>query len=161
MLTFLTQEPGTCFGKKQSKQSDCPNWLYLHVTLRKHGCREDTGHKNSLLVFAHTNAETVLLAVQPFQRKYINLFNERKTVNRVENYFEITIPQYEPDDFRSHFRLTRQSFDDLAQKISKCNEYNKKSDPPVDPVKDTLMFLWYIGMSLHSPCTCIKEHLFH
>ena len=45
-------------------------------------------------------------------------------VNRVENYFEITIPQYEPDDFRSHFQLTRQSFDDLAQKISKCKEYN-------------------------------------
>ena len=45
-------------------------------------------------------------------------------VNQVENYFEITIPQFEPDDFRSHFRLTRQSFDDLAQKISKCNEYN-------------------------------------
>ena len=47
------------------------------------------------------------------------LFNERKTVNPVENYFGITIPQYEPDDFRSHFRLTRS-----GQKISKCDEYN-------------------------------------
>ena len=100
-------------------------------------------------VFAHTNAATVLLAVQPFiknKRKYTiiisTLFNEKKTVNRVENYFEITIQQYELDDFRSHFRLTRQSFSDLTQKISKCNEYNKQSDPPVDPVKDTLMFLW-------------------
>ena len=63
-----------------------------------------------------------------FQRKtYAKCyFNERKTVNPVENYFGIIIPQYEPDYFRSHFRLTRQSFDDLAQKISKCDEYNIK-----------------------------------
>ena len=44
----------------------------------------------------------------------------------MENYFGKIIPQYEPDDFRSHFQLTRQSFDDLAQKISKCDEYNIK-----------------------------------
>ena len=53
-------------------------------------------------------------------------FNERKTVNPVENYFGITIPQYKPDYFRSHFRLTRQSFDDMAQKFSKRDEYNIK-----------------------------------
>ena len=114
----------------------------LHTQMQQQFC----------LLFNHFSENTLIIPT---------LFNERKTVNRVENYFEITIPQYEPDDFRSHFRLTRQSFDDLAQKISKCNEYNKKSGPPVDPVKDTVMFLWYIGMSLHSPCTCIKEHLFH
>ena len=34
----------------------------------------------------------------------ITHFYKRKTVNRVGNYFEITIPQYEPDDFRSHYR---------------------------------------------------------
>lgn len=38
-----------------------------------------------------------------------------------------------------------ESLDDLAQKIFECSVYNKNC-PPVDPVKDTLMFLCYIGM---------------
>ena len=76
------------------------------------------------------------------------IFHQRKTVNRIENYFEVTIPRYSPDDFRSHFRLTRESFDNLTQKISECGVYNQKSGPPVDPVKDVLMFLWYIGMHI-------------
>ena len=29
MLTFLTQEPGTIFGKNWSKQTDCHNWLQI------------------------------------------------------------------------------------------------------------------------------------
>lgn len=49
-----------------------------------------------------------------------------------------------PGEFRRHFRLTRKSFDYLSMEIN-CKSYNKQRGPEADPVRDSLMFLWYIG----------------
>ena len=77
--------------------------LCLHTQMQQQFC----------LLFNHFSEKTLIFST---------LFNERKTVNRVENYFEITIPHDEPDGFRL-FSTHKATFDDLAKKISKCNEY--------------------------------------
>ncbi|XP_062576534.1 putative nuclease HARBI1 [Saccostrea cucullata] len=74
-----------------------------------------------------------------------HLFRERRVVTRVKNYTSVTVPRYLPDEFRSNFRLTRQSFDELTARVGVCNVYNTQRGPAVDPVKDLLMFLWFIG----------------
>jgi hypothetical protein len=38
---------------------------------------------------------------------YVLPIQKRVDIPRVENYYEVTIPRYSPDDFKSHFRLTR------------------------------------------------------
>ena len=35
----------------------------------------------------------------------------RRHLNRVANFFETTVPSYFPDEFKSHFRMTRQTFE--------------------------------------------------
>ena len=44
----------------------------------------------------------------------IRLFIRRETF-RIRGYFEVTVPVYELDVFRSHFRMTRMTFELLTQ----------------------------------------------
>ena len=46
----------------------------------------------------------------------IRLFMRRE-ISRIRGYFEVTVPVYELDVFRSHFRMTRTTFELLAQMI--------------------------------------------
>ena len=41
----------------------------------------------------------------------------RRSLNRVNGYFEATIPAYLSGEFKSHFRRTRQTCELLAQEI--------------------------------------------
>ena len=41
----------------------------------------------------------------------------RREISRIRGYFEVTVPVYELDVFRSHFRMTRTTFEFLAQMI--------------------------------------------
>ena len=44
----------------------------------------------------------------------IRLFMRRE-ISRIRGYFEVTVPMYELDVFRSHFRMTRTTFELLTQ----------------------------------------------
>ena len=44
----------------------------------------------------------------------IRLFMRRE-ISRLRGYFEVTVPVYELDVFRSHFRMTRMTFELLTQ----------------------------------------------
>ena len=44
----------------------------------------------------------------------ICIFSRRKLA-RIAHYFEITVPRYHCDGFRSHFRMTSSTFELLAQ----------------------------------------------
>ena len=94
--------------------------------------------KTSLMhmAFHHQTAADSLL---PF------VFKQRQKISRIENYYELTIPSYSPDDFKSHFRLTRETFHRTCMRLSRTEEYNKPKGPAPDVEKDLLMFLWYIG----------------
>ena len=45
------------------------------------------------------------------------IFSRRKLA-RIAHYFEITVPRYHCDDFRSHFQMTSSTFQLLAQLLS-------------------------------------------
>jgi hypothetical protein len=50
-----------------------------------------------------------------------------------------------PDEFRSHFRLSRETFENLSERIAECATFKNSIGPPIDHAKDLLMLLWYIG----------------
>ena len=75
-----------------------------------------------------------------------NLCRQRSDfVTRIHNYFEITIPQYSIDDFKMHFRLTRETLHSTYARLIQCDVYTKSSGPQPNLEKEFLMFLWYIG----------------
>jgi hypothetical protein len=48
---------------------------------------------------------------------------ERRTkVPRIENYAEITVPRQSMEDIKSHFRLTRHTFEQLVDQLQRCPE---------------------------------------
>ena len=49
------------------------------------------------------------------------------------------------DEFRSHFRLSRETFENLSERIAECATFKNSIGPPIDHAKDLLMLLWYIG----------------
>jgi hypothetical protein len=52
-------------------------------------------------------------------------FRCRDDVPNVENYTEVTVPQYLPDDFKSFFRMTRGTFEKIFQQISGAEELRR------------------------------------
>jgi hypothetical protein len=64
---------------------------------------------------------------------------------RVADYYEITIPNYTVDDFKSHFRLTRDTFQATYLRLSTTETYNRRKGPIPNLEKELLMFLRYIG----------------
>lgn len=83
--------------------------------------------------------ETILLTQEKFGR--------REKVPRVENCAENVVPRQTFDDFKSHFRLGRGTFDMLVNELSGCQEFQTAGygRPPVTVAKQTMVFLWYLG----------------
>ena len=69
----------------------------------------------------------------------------RDDVSRIEQYYQQIIPVYSLDDFKSHFRLSRHSFQSLLVEMEKAPSFNRASGPSVNTEKELLMFLWYLG----------------
>ena len=74
------------------------------------------------------------------------LIMRHDAVPKVLGYAENIIPQYNFDDFRHHFRLSRDVYEQLLQHIAPSlmleNEGGKEG---IDPDKQLLIFLWYMG----------------
>ena len=67
----------------------------------------------------------------------IRLFMRRE-IFRIRGYFEVTVPLYELDVFRSHFRMSRTTFELLAQMIIPSKHIpngNAFGRPVVEPDK--------------------------
>jgi len=62
---------------------------------------------------------------------------------------EITVPSYLPDEFKSHFRPTRETCELFAQEAARtgriplCNTSGRPAAIP--PAKQVLAFLWSMG----------------
>lgn len=65
-------------------------------------------------------------------------------ITRIGTYCGQIIPRYMPNKFISYFRRRICSFEYLSMQKGNCKKYNKPHGPEVDPIRDTLMFL-YIG----------------
>ena len=72
----------------------------------------------------------------------------RRSLNRVNGFFEATIPAYLPGEFKSHFRMTRQTCELLAQEIVHTGRIptgNTSGRPTILPEKQILLFLWSVA----------------
>jgi hypothetical protein len=100
---------------------------------------------------------TVLLALQQQNRNltvlydtmtstYILWSRKRYNVPRLKQYLQLTVANYTLNDFKSHFRLTRMTFESTYLRLGLLPEYNNAHGPIPDVQKYLLVFLWYIGM---------------
>ena len=72
----------------------------------------------------------------------------RRDISRINDYFEVTVPRYQPDVFRSHFRMTRRTFELLVHMIGPSEHIPKGNSfgrPAVDPRKQIAMSLWMMA----------------
>ena len=46
----------------------------------------------------------------------------RRNLTRISDYFEQTVPSYLPDEFRQHFRMTRETYEILTREIIQTKE---------------------------------------
>ena len=77
----------------------------------------------------------------------------RRSLNHVNGYFEAMIPAYLSGEFKSHFRMTRQTCELLAQEIMHSGRIpagNTSGCPTILPEKQILLFLWNVANE--EPC---------
>lgn len=69
----------------------------------------------------------------------------RRNLTRIQDYFEQTLPRYLPDEFKHHFRMTRET----CELLSNANRTNTNDKfvwrPVIAPQKQILAFLWRIA----------------
>ncbi|XP_036329461.1 uncharacterized protein LOC118741569 [Rhagoletis pomonella] len=71
--------------------------------------------------------------------------------NCIKNYFECVVPTYTDKEFVTHFRITRELFNNLAMKYEGSNVYrNLRSNKRFSADKSLALFLWFAG---HEACS--------
>ena len=74
----------------------------------------------------------------------------RQNLTRISGYFEQTVPRYLPDEFRQHFRMTRETCEMLMREIVQTghiplgNAFGRQVIASEKP--EVLTFLWSIGI---------------
>ncbi|XP_022801459.1 uncharacterized protein LOC111339136 [Stylophora pistillata] len=72
----------------------------------------------------------------------------RRNLNRVCDFFEGTIPLYFPDEFKSHFRMTRQTCELFTRAVISTGMIplgNGSGRAAIPSSKQVLAFLWSMG----------------
>lgn len=71
-----------------------------------------------------------------------------EVLEKVENYYEITVPNFNDNQFKQHFRLSRETFEYLLLQLSSINNLNEVSAsgrPKMPLEKKLLICTWYLG----------------
>ena len=74
----------------------------------------------------------------------------RRRLNRIDGYFEVTVPSYFADEFKNHFRLTRNTCELLTREIlasGVINVGNAFGRSPFPPEKQVSVYLWMMANS--------------
>ena len=82
----------------------------------------------------------------------------RRNLTRIAGYFEQTVPRYLPDEFKHHFRMTKETFEILSGEILRTGHIplgNPSGRPVIQPQKQILTFLW--GMANQEPARAIAD----
>ncbi|KAK6171700.1 hypothetical protein SNE40_018139 [Patella caerulea] len=75
---------------------------------------------------------------------FVDQFPER--LPKVSDYAEKTVPEYDTDDFKYHYRLSKESFYFLLEKLrDHLTATNVGGDAQVPPEKMLLIFVWYMA----------------
>jgi len=72
----------------------------------------------------------------------------RRNLNRIHNFVEIIVPSCLPDEFKSHFRMTRVTCELFAQEAMRTGRIplgNTSGRPAIPPAKQVLTFLRSMG----------------
>ena len=64
---------------------------------------------------------------------------------KVDNYAELTVPLFDNSMFRSHFRLSRSSFQFVLESVRCGLMYGVKSSSVIDPEKQLLLTIWTLA----------------
>ena len=82
----------------------------------------------------------------------------RRNLTRIAGYFEQTVQRYLPDEFKHHFRVTKETFETLSREILRTGHIplgNPSGRPVIQPQKQILTFLW--GMANQEPARAIAD----
>ena len=82
----------------------------------------------------------------------------RRSLTRITGYFEQTVPRYLVDEFKQHFRMTKETFESLSREIigrGRIPLGNRSGRPVILPQKQILTFLW--GMANQEPARAIAD----
>ena len=77
----------------------------------------------------------------------VSCFTHRN-LTRIEDNFEATIPRYFPEEFKTHFRMTRETCQLLVREIIQTGNIplgNPSGREVIAPEKQVLLFLWRIA----------------
>jgi len=73
----------------------------------------------------------------------------RRSLSRIQGYVETTVPSYFGDEFRSHFRMTRNTCELLTREIVASGHINLGLNQfgrnPIPPAKQVLIYLWMMA----------------
>ena len=97
---------------------------------------ENVQHDNNSEILDDEDDVIIFAAVSCFMRRKLN---------RVNGFFEDTIPLYLTSEFKNHFRMTRGTFDMFLQEMmheEQLNVHNPCGRPTIPPEKQLLIFLW-------------------
>ena len=76
-------------------------------------------------------------------------FYRRQNIPRIGNYVDLVENLYDGDDFRSHFRITRGTFEQIELFLGNIPGKHQQQEAAGRPVvalrKQLLLFLWYLG----------------
>ena len=100
-------------------------------------------------MFDEEDELTVLSAVSSYMRR---------NLNRIQGYFEVTIPTYAPSEFSSHFRMTKSTCEILCREIMNTGNIpvvNARGKQPIPPLKQVLTFLW--SMANQEPTRLVAD----
>ena len=74
----------------------------------------------------------------------------RRNLQRPEGYFELALPGYSLDEFKSHFRMTRSTMEGLCRVVQATGRVPQRHSfgrAPIPLHKQVLAFVWFISNS--------------
>lgn len=75
-----------------------------------------------------------------------NVHPREREIPRCENYYEITVPRYLPEEFQSHFRMTPDAFHTLCRHIiPRLKTTDSKGRPIKNSEKQILAVIWLLA----------------
>lgn len=82
------------------------------------------------------------------------LLNEKQPRNCIQNYLEQTVPTYCEEEFRYHYRISKNLFENLSERFLSSKYYcNLRNDKRLSEKAHLLIFLWFAG---HAGC-CYRD----
>lgn len=72
---------------------------------------------------------------------------DRNVLEKQENFAEITVPNFNSQQFKQHFRMNPETFESLLVKLHQNNEINglRKGQPELKLEKQAMITIWYLA----------------